>query len=107
MTTHVILGLLYLGVLVARLDTLRVHGHGVRIEVTWLEASILMINVQVNREIEAEHQVPASGGLRILLVGQVVPVPRLFVVCNITKQELAGGVRRDEIGFQVWSRSFL
>ena len=49
----------------------------------------------------AEHQVPASEGLRYLLVGQVVPVPRLFIVCNITKQGLAGGVRRDEIGFQV------
>ena len=43
-----------------------------------------------------EHQVPASEGLRILLVGQVVPVSRLFVVCNITKQGLAGGVRHDK-----------
>ena len=47
MTTHVILGPVYIGVLVARLDILRVHGHGVRIEVTWLEASILNVNVQV------------------------------------------------------------
>ena len=49
----------------------------------------------------AEHQVPASEGLRYLLVGQVVPVPRPFIVGNITKQGLAGGVRRDEVGFQV------
>ena len=47
MMTHVISGLVYLEGLVARLDTLRVHGHGVRIEVTWLEASILNVNVQV------------------------------------------------------------
>ena len=45
--THLISGLVYLEDLVARLDNLRVHGHGVGRGVTWLEASILNVNVQV------------------------------------------------------------
>ena len=81
----------------ARLDNSRVHGHGVRRGVALLEATI----VQSKCRFVAEHQEPAREGLRYLLVRPVVPEPRLFIVGNITRQGLAGGVRLDKVGFQV------